>query len=182
MTEADRYGGADKYVISGEKRSCDKFHHYLRSLFHQPNHEKHFQEEDGWCGPAALQYVARCCGMEYSQSQLARLMGTTNENGTSHKQMLEGAKELGLSTFSVEWFSLDKLSSLLPTHYIIVNWIDGTNEHTDGHYSPLLKVEGNKIYLADATMDRKTFEKKWYDFDNEEKRIDRWAMVVRKNT
>ena len=39
MKEADKYGGEDiPEPPEKEKRSCDKWNHFWRSVFHQPNH------------------------------------------------------------------------------------------------------------------------------------------------
>ena len=39
MKEADKYGGEDiPESPEKEKRSCDKWNHFWRSVFHQPNH------------------------------------------------------------------------------------------------------------------------------------------------
>ena len=46
MEKAEELGGADleDYMTPDEKRACDKIRHFLRSLAHQPNHEKHLKE------------------------------------------------------------------------------------------------------------------------------------------
>jgi hypothetical protein len=40
VKEADQYGGEDEKDLDKYVIGCDKPHHFLRSLFHQPNHEK----------------------------------------------------------------------------------------------------------------------------------------------
>ena len=46
MKEADKFGGADMedYDRPDEKRGCDKFHHFMRSIFYQSSHLKHIKE------------------------------------------------------------------------------------------------------------------------------------------
>jgi len=42
------FGGKEddvsEYVLPLEKRSCDRIHHFLRSLAHQKNHIKHLKD------------------------------------------------------------------------------------------------------------------------------------------
>jgi len=46
--EAERFGGEDKKEEDDKEVSgCNKVHHFLRSLFHQPNHLKHKEEYAG---------------------------------------------------------------------------------------------------------------------------------------
>jgi ABC-type bacteriocin/lantibiotic exporter with double-glycine peptidase domain len=168
-----------------EAIGCDKYDHYRRSLANQPNHEqfKGFQkhEEEGWCGPACLQYVARCCGIDYTQSQLARILNTSHENGTSHYQMFCGAMEIGLQPTQVLGLRIEALAEVLPQYHVIVNWMDGPNEKDDGHYSILKSVTEDMVHLEDGTMWIKDFEKNWYDIEKEG-RVNRWAMIVRRGT
>lgn len=167
-----------------EERSCNKYHHFMRSLANQPNHEqfKGFQkhEEEGWCGPATLQFIARQEGLLYTQSQLARILGTSHEEGTSHLQMFNGAREIGLHPAMIRDATLDILEELLPQYHIIVNWMDGTNEKDDGHYSVLKDVKDAQVYLDDTYMCIDSFNEKWYDIEKEG-RVNRWAMMVKRN-
>jgi ABC-type bacteriocin/lantibiotic exporter with double-glycine peptidase domain len=166
-----------------EKISCDKFDHYTRSLANQPNHAqfKDFQkhEKEGWCGPACLAWIAQQEGLFYTQAQLARIMGTTSEDGTSHEQMIRGAQEIGLRVFRLQGHHIEGLSELLPTHHIVVNWMDGPNDNDDGHYSILKDFVNGLVHLEDRVLDAEKFNEKWYDSEKEG-RVDRWAMIVLK--
>lgn len=168
-----------------EYLNCNRHDHYQRSLANQPNHAqfKDFQkhENPGWCGPACIQYVALLEGLHYTQSQLARILQTTHEDGTSHEHMISGAKFIGLKVARIEGQRIEALAEILPQYHIIVNWMDGPNDADDGHYSILKEVKDDMVTLGDRVMKMEEFEKKWYDFEKES-RVDRWAMIVRKTT
>lgn len=134
-------------------------------------------EKPGWCGPGVIQRIADYEEMAFSQFELAEMMGTTNEEGTSQENMLKGAKQIGLEAFPVKGLGIEELSTLLDNHYIIVDWMDGEDDNEDGHYSILEKVEDGKVYLKDAEMTAEEFEKKWYDIDGGVKSV-RWAMII----
>lgn len=134
-------------------------------------------EQTGWCGPARLQFIASKEGIAYSQVELARLMSTSEEEGTSQENLHKGAKEIGLEVFQLKGLGIEELSTLLDNHYIIVNWMDGPNDLGDGHYSLLKGVENGLVYLDDAVMPIPEFEGKWYDLEDG-KRVDKWSLIV----
>lgn len=45
--EAEALGGTDMDRDIAEKRGCEKLHHFLRSLYWQPNHKKYIKEFGG---------------------------------------------------------------------------------------------------------------------------------------
>jgi len=139
-----------------------------------------FQERDGWCGPACLQFIAREHGIPTTQSELARIMHTSHEGGTGHYEMFCGAMEIGLQPTQTLGMMVETLAELLPNYYVVVDWMTGTNESDDGHYDLLHKVENEKVYLNDATMTIEEFNSKWYDIESDGKRVDKWAMIVGK--
>jgi predicted double-glycine peptidase len=169
--------------MNENERSCNKYDHYARSLANQPNHAKfkdfERQEESGWCGPACLAHIAKYEGLHYTQAQLARILGTNSEDGTSHYQMFCGALEIGLQATQVRDASLDMLAEVLPNFHVIVNWMTGTNEAEDGHYDLIKDITKDMVHLQEETMFRGTFEKYWYDI-GKEGRVNRWAMLVKR--
>lgn len=134
---------------------------------------------EGWCGVEALQWVAEQELLYFTQSELARILGTTHENGTSHDQMIQGTRRIGLLCEGFSNLQTCMLPRLLQSNYIIVNWMQGPNEQEDGHYSPLLNIDQHMIYLKDAVMSLKEFEQKWYDI-TDEGRVDQWALIIKK--
>jgi len=141
--------------------------------------EEVHHEQEGWCGPACLSFIAEQEHIDVTQSELAQLMGTSHENGTSHEQMLMGAKEIGLKPTQVLGMRIDTLAEVLPNYHVIVNWMSGSNDADDGHYSVLKSVTENTVVLEDREMKMEDFEKKWYDIEKEG-RVNRWAMIVKR--
>lgn len=138
---------------------------------------KKLHEQPGFCGPGVIQQIASYEGIAISQSELARIMQTTIQAGTSQKNLHEGAKSIGLKAFQLKGLDIEELSTLLEHHHIVVNWMDGENEQEDGHYSLLDRVENGLVYLNDATMPVNKFEERWYDFEEGE-RVNRWSLIV----
>ena len=56
-------------------------------------------DEEGYCGPAVIQHILHLERRVGTQTGLADMMGTSNEEGTSHMGMLIGALESGLRAF-----------------------------------------------------------------------------------
>ena len=133
------------------------------------------QVESGWCGPASLIYAAH--EQEITplpdQSYIVQKIGTTNDKGTSHKMMLEGAKLLGLEGYWLENTSLEELEKLKEKgDSVILNWMDGRDPDEDGHYSLLIVCKDDLVFMQDpnfperiTVMQQKTFEdnKIWFD-------------------
>lgn len=144
-----------------------------------PERRSYKLDKPGWCGPAALQFIAKKEGISYSQAELVKLMGTTQTHGTSHEAMLQGAKDIGFRAFRMQGYHITTVAELLPLHHVIVNWMSGPNEDTDGHYSVLREIKDSSVILEDATLSIEEFTSKWYDFVGE-KKVEKWALVVAK--
>ena len=118
--------------------------------------------------------------MTYSQSELATLLGTTESEGTSHSQMFNGGIKLGLEPTQVRDINIDVLKEVLPEYHVVVNWMEDLTPD-GGHYSVLKDIRDGKVYLQDNEMEIEEFDKRWYDFEADGKRIDKWAMLVKRN-
>lgn len=129
----------------------------------------------------ALEWVAQQKGLDYTQERLAEMMGTTTKDGTTHEAMLKGAREMGFKAFRLQGLGIEGLAELLNHHYIIVNWMDGDNEESDGHYSLIKSVENGIVNLQDTSMKIEEFERKWYDLEVNGERIDRWALIIKRD-
>jgi ABC-type bacteriocin/lantibiotic exporter with double-glycine peptidase domain len=139
--------------------------------------EKHISE--GFCGPSCLQFVARSEGLHFDQYQLARILGTTIENGTDHYQMFCGAITIGLQPTQVLGQPIETIAKALPDFHVIVNWMEDLTPD-GGHYSVLKDVRDGIVYLEDNDKGVKDFDKRWYDFEEGNVRVDRWALIIRK--
>lgn len=144
--------------------------------------EEVHHEQEGWCAPACIQFIAQQEGLYFEQTQLAQILETSHEEGTSHEHMLSGAKRIGLKCAQVQGQRIDALAEVLPEYYVVVNWMDGPNNESDGHYSIMKSVENGIVNLQDGSMKIEEFERKWYDLEMDGTRIDRWAMIIKRDT
>jgi ABC-type bacteriocin/lantibiotic exporter with double-glycine peptidase domain len=136
----------------------------------------------GWCGPAALSYALRNLGIDVSQDELAKLMSTTEE-GTTPFAMLYACQTLGFKCRWVENTTLRELKKIKKAE-ILLDYLDDQSEES-GHWARLNKIEATLILIDDpsypgriTTMERKAFEKIWYDFVGKRKFI-RGALIIR---
>lgn len=53
------------------------------------------QQKPGWCAPASLQNALRLLGKQVGQARLAKLMGTTEEDGTDEQGIIRAVLALG---------------------------------------------------------------------------------------
>lgn len=146
-------------------------------------------QEAAMCGVASLCYVNFILNGWYPDQQLLALAIKFNpEWGTTGEQMVMGAALLGLKA---EWRNdkdLDELNFLrLFNHGIILNWMAGRDNANDGHYSVLHKATKRHVVLQDPDwigsmriVDRKLFESVWYDIDQNDVRLNKRALVVKK--
>ncbi len=132
------------------------------------------------CGPASLKMVFDYYGFEKSEQEIAKLCGTTDELGTDDQGIKKAAEELGFkveikidSTFEDIQMWLDKK---VP---VIVNWFTRgrtdyeDSEVADGHYSVVVGLDDEFIYLQDPEIgklrkiEKDDFMKVWFDFTGE---------------
>lgn len=136
-------------------------------------------EQEGFCGPIALQWVAKQEHIETTQSELARMMNTTHENGTGHNEMFCGAIAIGLKPIQVQGMRIDALAEVLPDFHVIVNWMEDLTPD-GGHYSVLKEIKNGKVYLEENEMDIEEFDKRWYDFEEGNVKVEKWALIIKR--
>ena len=142
----------------------------------------------GFCGVVALGVALSQQEIYYNEKELLKILGTTEELGTSHADLIKGAEHFGLSAQEVVDTGLDALHVLRRDgKSVILNWMAGSCEETDGHYSTLIEVTDQYIVVADSEaggniriMKRTNFEDRWHDIDWEGKRYTRWALILSK--
>ncbi len=138
------------------------------------------KEREGWCGPNVIQQIAEKEGIDITQSKLAESMNTSEKEGTTHDDLVRGARKLGLKSTPIRGLDIEELGHFTKSYHVVVNWMDGENDKDDGHYGILSRVENGMVYLNDATMSIEQFKKKWYDVEANGQRIDKWAMIISK--
>lgn len=143
---------------------------------------KPFQEtlHRGWCGPAVLKMVLRYYGIEKSEKELAKLAGTTKNNGTDDKAIARVLKKFGLTAKIQNNTNLSDVQRYLDKNIpVIVDWFTrGRKDYpdsavADGHYSIVVGLDKKYIYLQDPEIGKirklaqDDFLRVWFDYRGE---------------
>lgn len=127
-----------------------------------------YHQKPGFCGPATVKMVLAYFGIEKSEDELGLLMGTTPEMGTDISGFLHAAEVLGFKATSKGLATIDDIRQFVLEKKVpvIVDWFS----IDDGHYSVVVDIDDEKIYLQDPkigdmrVMDIPTFMRLWFDF------------------
>lgn len=138
------------------------------------------QETEYTCGPACMKMILASLNVEKSENTLSKMMNTNREYGTLHKDMIRATKKLGLTCLEFKFGKVSQIKKFLKEEwYIIVCHRDDVD---DGHYSVVSNVSFFKIKLIDPydakikIMGIKSFEKKWYDTEDNSP----WFVAIKK--
>lgn len=131
----------------------------------------------GYCGPASLKMILQYYGIEKTEAELVKLMGINNDQGTDAEKIQKTAKSFGLKCDlknNSDFQDIEKyLDQKIP---IIANWFTrGRNDYpdsaiADGHYSVVVGLDKNFIYLQDPEIgkirkiQKDDFKRVWFDF------------------
>lgn len=101
------------------------------------------QDKDYNCATYSLHFLLGLYGIESSLKELEEIIGTTEQDGTSH----EGIKN-GLSHFNFKWVSYDgsDISMLKDSLPAIINYQHLEDGKYDGHYCVVLGT-GNNFFI-----------------------------------
>ena len=144
------------------------------------------QSKPGFCGPASLKTVLDFYDLKYSESFLGKILKTTKEKGTDEKGFKNGLKKLRLKFLIKSNSSLKILGNFLEKKIpVIVDWFS----EDDGHYSVVVGLNKNFIFLADPEIgkirkiDLKIFKRIWFDFPENKIKMPkdlilRWLLAV----
>jgi|SRR5882762_8770518 len=123
------------------------------------------QNKEYNCGVYALRFLLGLYSVHVTPEELEIIMGTTEQDGTSH----DGIRK-GLSHFNFKWVSwydshISSLQEFLPA---IINYQYEDEEGKEGHYSVVLG-QGNGFFTIYnpatgeiETLDCELLEKNWY--------------------
>ncbi len=135
---------------------------------------KPFQETAGMCGPASLKMILEYYGVDKSEEELARLCGTVPDLGTSAQGITTAAQQLGFKVHTKDNSTFEGIQEWLDKKVpVIVDWFSpgvGTNAMADGHYSVVVGLDNEFIYLQDPEINglrkikRDAFLIVWFDF------------------
>lgn len=153
---------------------------------------KAFQEtlHQGLCGPASLKIILDYYGTVRSERELEKLTGTTKGMGTDDKGIARAAELLGFKTVIKNESDFSDIEEWLNKGVpVIVDWFTRgredypASEMADGHYSVVVGLDDNLIYLQDPEIGglreiaRDNFKKVWFDFSGEYIKAD--ELIVR---
>lgn len=123
------------------------------------------QDKEYNCGVYALHFLLGLYDISVNPEDLERIIGTTEENGTSHDNIMKG-----LAHFNLKWVSwkdahISTLQEFLPA---IINYQYCDEDGCDGHYCVVLG-QGHGFFAIYnpatgeiETLDSSYLEKNWY--------------------
>lgn len=129
---------------------------------------KPFRQKTGYCGPASLKMVLSYYGIGATEQELVKKTDCSLELGVEAWKIIKAAQEYGLQGFIKDEASLEDLRHYVLTKQIpvIVDWFSDD----DGHYSVVVDIDGENIYLLDPeigyirAMRLDRFKRVWFDF------------------
>lgn len=134
---------------------------------------KSHNQKPGMCGISSLKMVLNYWGAVVSEDELAKIAGASKENGTSKEGLAKTAQHFGFNVLIKEDSSLADLRYYIKKKVpVIVNWF----LTDDGHYSVVVDIDQNNIYLADPALRKllisanirkmscNKFQRLWFDF------------------
>jgi len=151
------------------------------------------------CAPATLKMLLiywDLPGQEKTDVELARICGTDPDLGTTNEAFLEIVKEFGLESVVTEPATYEDVADWLKKGVpVVVDWFSPgpkemvEEEMPDGHYSLVIGLDDENIYLQDPeighmrTISRKQFFRVWFDFttdwiEHKDNMVLRWMAAV----
>jgi len=140
---------------------------------------KPFQEtlHGGYCGPASLKMVLEYWGINKNEEEVAIACNRDPELGTDDVALKKAAESYGFRVEIENNSSFDSMQGWLDRRVpVIVNWFTrgrsdyGEEEVPDGHYSVVVGLDEEYIYLQDPEigglrkLKRDDFMRVWFDF------------------
>lgn len=153
---------------------------------------KSFQEtlNADMCGPASLKIVLDYYGVNELEDKLTQLCKSKKGLGVNDKGIKTATEKLGFKAVIKNNSSFKDIEKWLKKETpVIVDWftkgrIDyGDSSTADGHYSVVMGLDDNFIYLQDPELgamrkiERNNFMRVWFDFTG--KNINPEGLIIR---
>lgn len=147
-------------------------------------HLPYFKQETSYtCGAAALRMVLASLGINKTEKQVAKILGTNKRSGTLHDDFFKVAEHLKLKYIVERRSSVQDLKKLQEENYrIIINYLLPVSKI--GHYAVVREVGNRYIHLLDPLIGPdqiyplKFFIKNWKS--GFEKDYSRWFFAIKK--
>jgi predicted double-glycine peptidase len=127
------------------------------------------QQNKGYCGPASVKMVLDSYGITKTQREIGEFLGATKENGCTPKQIISGLKKINFKSSYKKNMSLKLVERYLEKNIpLIIYW----SPRGYGHYSVIIGLEEDKVFIADPkkseilSFKKSDFLRKWVDVDN----------------
>lgn len=127
------------------------------------------QKTDYTCGPSCLKMVFDYFGLKLTEEQIAKLAGTTVD-GTAPEKLVSCSNKLGFEAHYKVNSSISDIKKFLNKRVpVIVDWFSVD----EGHYSVVVGMDSQNIYLADPefgkikSMKLNDFYRVWFDFSGD---------------
>ena len=129
---------------------------------------KFFRQSMGACGPTSLRMVFDYYGLAMTEEEIIKLTNCDPEKGIEAEAIIKVGMDLGFTAFMENDATLNDLREYVLNKKIpvIIDWFS----HDDGHYSVVVNIDNEYIYLRDPEqkeinkIDLVTFERVWFDF------------------
>ena len=143
---------------------------------------KPFQEtlNADMCGPASLKIVLEYYGINKSEDELAQLCKVKKGLGVDDKSIKSAAEKLGFKAKIKNNSSFRDMENWLKKDVpVMVDWFTkgrtdyGDSSTADGHYSVVIGLDDEFIYLQDPELGamrkiaKNDFMRVWFDFKGE---------------
>jgi len=150
------------------------------------------QDYDFTCGASCLQSVLMYYGFDAVESELVKQLGTTEDWGTEHTDIIRVAQNYDLVVESGE-MDFEKIKNYInqkiPVILDIQAWsekenIDYSNDWEDGHYIVAIGYDDNGFIIEDPSdfgRQYMTFEeltKRWHDIDKNNKKLYNLGIAI----
>lgn len=137
------------------------------------------------CGAAAMLSILTYWNLSDSnESSLYADLGTSEENGTHPEKMVDLGRQAGLNAHMSKFTKISELRSALRMGFTVIldfqAWredtdVDWKDRWEDGHYSILMAMDDENIYLMDPStaagytyIPISEFEDRWHDYEIED--------------
>ncbi|MBI4067815.1 C39 family peptidase [Candidatus Kaiserbacteria bacterium] len=151
------------------------------------------------CAPATLKMLLmfwNLPGQEKTDLELATVLGTDPDLGTTNETFLKELKQFGLEAIVKDHATYEDVQEWLDKKIpVVVDWFSpgpegsAEDEMPDGHYSIVVGLDDENIYLQDPeighlrTVSRRHFFRVWFDFttdwiEHKDNMIIRWMAAV----